>query len=276
MDLTEPQAGSDLAKVRVQAAPDGDHYKSHAAPRSSLRGVITRWPRMSFILCLPACRMLLKVSGEFLCSSFRSFLSTTTAAWAIETMSMLTSVEHKLGIHASPTCVLNFGDSGGAVGYLVGQENRGLACMFTMMNLARLQVGVQGIAVSERSYQAARDYAKERVQGQVPGGRESARIIEHPDVRRMLMTMKSLIEAMRATAYVTASTIDVANHTEDADLRTASLERSAVLTPVVKGWMTEVAQELTSIGVQVHGGNGYVEETGVAQQLRDAKNTDHL
>jgi len=182
-----------------------------------------------------------------------------------------TSVEHKLGIHASPTCVLNFGDSGGAVGYLVGQENRGLACMFTMMNLARLQVGVQGLAVSEGSYQAARDYAKERVQGQIPGSRESARIIEHPDVRRMLMTMKSLIEAMRATAYVTASTIDIANHTEDADLRTASLERSAVLTPIVKGWITEVAQELTSIGVQIHGGNGYVEETGAAQYLRDAR-----
>ena len=140
-----------------------------------------------------------------------------------------------------------------------------------MMNLARLQVGVQGIAVSERSYQAARDYAKERVQGQVPGGRESARIIEHPDVRRMLMTMKSLVEAMRATAYVTASAIDIANHTEDADLRTATLERSALLTPVVKGWMTEVAQELTSIGVQIHGGNGYVEETGAAQYLRDAR-----
>ena len=182
-----------------------------------------------------------------------------------------TSVEHKLGIHASPTCVLNFGDSGGAVGYLVGQENRGLACMFTMMNLARLQVGVQGLAVSEGSYQAARDYAKERVQGQIPGSRESARIIEHPDVRRMLMTMKSLIEAMRATAYVTASTIDIANHTEDADLRTTSLERSAVLTPIVKGWITEVAQELTSIGVQIHGGNGYVEETGAAQYLRDAR-----
>jgi acyl-CoA dehydrogenase len=167
--------------------------------------------------------------------------------------------------------VLNFGDNDGAVGYLVGQENRGLACMFTMMNLARLQVGIQGLAISERSYQAARDYAKERVQGQVPGSHESARIIQHPDVRRMLMTMRSLVEAMRATAYVSASAIDVAHHAEDADKRAGALERSALLTPVVKGWMTEVALELASTGVQVHGGMGFVEETGVAQYLRDAK-----
>jgi hypothetical protein len=183
----------------------------------------------------------------------------------------VTSVEHKLGIHASPTCVLNFGDKAGAIGYLVGKENRGLACMFTMMNLARLQVGIQGLSISERSYQASRDYAKERVQGQVLGTHENARIIQHPDVRRMLMTMKSLIEAMRATAYVTASALDVAHHIEDADMRAAALERSALLTPVVKGWMTEVAQELTSIGVQIHGGSGFIEETGVAQHMRDAK-----
>ena len=167
--------------------------------------------------------------------------------------------------------MLNFGDNDGAIGYLVGQENRGLACMFTMMNLARLQVGVQGLAISERSYQAARDFAKERVQGQIPGSNEAARIIQHPDVRRMLMTMKSIIEAMRATAYVTASTIDIAHHTEDADRRTLALERSALLTPIVKGWMTEVAKELTSIGIQIHGGTGFIEETGVAQHLRDAQ-----
>jgi len=183
----------------------------------------------------------------------------------------VTSVEHKLGIHASPTCVLNYGDNGGAVGYLVGQENRGLACMFTMMNLARLQVGVQGLAISERSYQAARDYAKERVQGQVPGRHESARIVQHPDVRRMLMIMKSLIEAMRATAYVTASTIDISHHAEDAETKSEAFERTALLTPIAKGWMTEVAQELTSIGIQVHGGTGFVEETGAAQYLRDAR-----
>jgi len=270
MDLTEPQAGSDLAKVRAQAVADGDHYKvsgtkifitwgDHEMAENVIHLVLAR---------LPDAPEGVRGISLFLVPKF---LVNDDGSPGDRNDVYATSVEHKLGIHASPTCVLNFGDSGGAVGYLVGQENRGLACMFTMMNLARLQVGVQGIAVSERSYQAARDYAKERVQGQVPGKRESARIIEHPDVRRMLMTMKSLIEAMRATAYVTASTIDFANRTEDADLRTASLERSALLTPVVKGWMTEIAQELTSIGVQIHGGNGYVEETGVAQYLRDAR-----
>jgi acyl-CoA dehydrogenase len=143
--------------------------------------------------------------------------------------------------------------------------------MFTMMNLARLQVGVQGLAISERAYQAARDYAKERVQGKFPGNTESAAIIQHPDVRRMLMTMKSLIEAMRATAYVTAGVLDIARHTDDADTRAAALERSALLTPIVKGWMTEVAQELTSIAIQIQGGNGYIEETGAAQHFRDAR-----
>ena len=270
MDLTEPQAGSDLAKVRAQAVPDGDHYKvsgtkifitwgDHEMAENVVHLVLAR---------LPDAPDGVRGISLFLVPKF---LVNDDGSLGDRNDVFVTSVEHKLGIHASPTCVLNFGDSGGAVGYLVGQENRGLACMFTMMNLARLQVGIQGIAVSERSYQAARDYAKERVQGQIPGSRESVRIIQHPDVRRMLMTMRSLIEAMRATAYVTASAIDIASHTEDADLRTAALERSALLTPIVKGWMTEVAQELTSIGVQVHGGNGYVEETGAAQHLRDAK-----
>ena len=270
MDLTEPQAGSDLAKVRAQAVPDGDHYAisgtkifitwgDHEMAENVVHLVLARLPdapdgvRGISLFLVP--KFLVNDDGS---------LGDRNDVYA-------TSVEHKLGIHASPTCVLNFGDNDGAVGYLVGQENRGLACMFTMMNLARLQVGIQGLAVSERSYQAARDYAKERVQGQLPGSHESARIIQHPDVRRMLMTMRSLVEAMRATAYVTASAIDVVHHTEAADMRAAALERSALLTPVVKGWMTEVAQELTSIGVQVHGGTGYIEETGVAQYLRDAK-----
>jgi alkylation response protein AidB-like acyl-CoA dehydrogenase len=270
MDLTEPQAGSDLAKVRTQAMPDGDHYQvtgtkifitwgDHEMAENVVHLVLAR---------LPDAPEGVRGMSLFLVPKF---LVNDDGNLGERNDVYVTSVEHKLGIHASPTCVLNFGDKGGAVGYLVGKENRGLACMFTMMNLARLQVGIQGLAVSERSYQAARDYAKERVQGQIPGSHESATIIHHPDVRRMLMTMKSLIEAMRATAYVTASTIDVAHHTEDADSRTEALERAALLTPIVKGWMTEVAQELTGIGVQVHGGTGFVEETGVAQYLRDAK-----
>ncbi len=270
MDLTEPQAGSDLAKVRVQAVPDGDHYKimgtkifitwgDHEMAENVVHLVLAR---------LPDAPEGVRGISLFLVPKF---LVNDDGSLGDRNDVYVTSVEHKLGIHASPTCVLNFGDGGGAVGYLVGKENRGLACMFTMMNLARLQVGLQGLAVSERSYQAARDFAKERVQGQVPGSHESARIIQHPDVRRMLMTMKSLIEAMRATAYVTAAAIDVAHHTEDADMRAAALERAALLTPIVKGWMTEVAQELTSIGIQIHGGTGFIEETGVAQYQRDAK-----
>jgi len=270
MDLTEPQAGSDLAAIKAQAVPDGDHYKitgtkifitwgDHEMSENILHLVLAR---------LPDAPEGVRGISLFLVPKF---LVNDDGGLGDRNDVYATSVEHKLGIHACPTCVLNFGDNDGAVAFLVGQENRGLAGMFTMMNLARLQVGVQGLAMSERAYQAARDYAKERVQGQVPGSRENARVIQHPDVRRMLMTMKSLIEAMRATALVSAATIDIANNTEDPDIRTLAIERAAVLTPIVKGWMTEVSQELTSIGVQIHGGNGYIEETGVAQHMRDAR-----
>ncbi len=270
MDLTEPQAGSDLAAIRTQAIADGDHFKITGTK------IFITWGDQEMtenVIHLVLARLADAPEGVRGISLFLvpKFLVNDDGSLGARNDVFVTSVEHKLGIHASPTCVLNFGDKDGAVGYLVGEQNRGLACMFTMMNLARLQVGVQGLAISERAYQAARDYAKERVQGQFPGNPESAAIIQHPDVRRMLMTMKSLIEAMRATAYVTAAAIDIARHTDDADTRTAALERSAVLTPIVKGWMTEVAQELTSIGIQIHGGNGYVEETGAAQHFRDAR-----
>ena len=182
-----------------------------------------------------------------------------------------TSLEHKLGIHSSPTCVMSFGDKDGAVGYLVGEENKGLAAMFTMMNQARLEVGLQGLAVSERAYQLACSYAKDRVQGRVPGQEGRAPIVHHADVRRMLMLMRSQVEAMRALAFVTAALVDLTHHGESDDEKRAAGARLALLTPVVKGWCTEVAQETTSLGIQVHGGMGYVEETGAAQHYRDAR-----
>jgi hypothetical protein len=175
------------------------------------------------------------------------------------------SVEHKLGIHGSPTCVMAYGDNGGAIGYLVGEENQGLACMFTMMNEARLKVGLQGLGASEGAYQKAVAYARERVQGGVP-------IIEHADVKRMLLTMRALNEAMRALAYSEAVTMDLA-HAGSEETREASQRRIDLMIPVIKGWLTELGMEVTSLGVQVHGGMGYVEETGAAQYLRDVRIT---
>jgi hypothetical protein len=180
------------------------------------------------------------------------------------------SVEHKLGIHGSPTCVMAFDR---AVGYLVGELNNGLAAMFTMMNHARLGVGLEGVAVSERSYQRARAYAKDRVQGRVAGETGRAPIIRHADVRRMLLTMKAYIEAMRSITYVTAADLDLSRRHPDKATRARHQSRLELMTPVVKGWSTEMGQVLTSLGVQIHGGMGYVEETGVAQYLRDARIT---
>ena len=170
------------------------------------------------------------------------------------------SVEHKLGIHGSPTCVMSYGENDGAIGYLLGEENQGLACMFTMMNEARLKIGVQGLGVSEGAYQKALSYARERVQGGVP-------IVEHADVKRMLLTMKTSIEAMRALAYAEAVTLDLAHRQRDAEKQA----RVDLMIPVVKGWMTEMSDEITSLGVQVHGGMGFIEETGAAQYFRDAR-----
>ncbi|MGB9644618.1 MAG: acyl-CoA dehydrogenase, partial [Stellaceae bacterium] len=183
------------------------------------------------------------------------------------------SIEHKLGIHASPTCVMSFGEKEGAVGYLVGRENEGLAHMFTMMNEARQKVGLQGLGIAERAYQAARDYAKERVQGRPAGQRSGDRvtIIHHPDVRRMLLTMKSQIEAMRAFGYVLAADADLAHKHSDPDERHRHQKRVDLLTPVLKGWCTELGVDIASLGVQVHGGMGFIEETGAAQYLRDAR-----
>jgi alkylation response protein AidB-like acyl-CoA dehydrogenase len=183
------------------------------------------------------------------------------------------SIEHKLGIHASPTCVMSYGDEGGAVGYLIGEANAGMRYMFTMMNTARLSVGLEGLAISERAYQQALAYAQERRQGRAFGARttESSPIVEHPDVRQMLLTMKSCIEAMRCLLYTNAMLIDRSRHSDDPAVRQRDGELVELLTPVSKAWSTELGVELTSLAVQIHGGMGYVEETGAAQHFRDSR-----
>ncbi|MDP6897448.1 MAG: acyl-CoA dehydrogenase family protein, partial [Rhodospirillales bacterium] len=185
------------------------------------------------------------------------------------------SIEHKLGINASPTAVMSYGDDGGAIGYLVGEENMGLAYMFTMMNNERLSVGLQGVGVSERAYQHALAYARERIQSRkIDGGSpEPVAIIEHPDVRRMLLDMKAQTEATRALAYYVAAELDAAERHADADRRTAAQARVDLLTPVVKAWGSDTSIDVTSTGIQIHGGMGFIEETGAAQYYRDARIT---
>lgn len=270
MNLSEPQAGSDLAAVKTRAVPEGDHY------RISGTKIFITWGDQEFsenVIHLVLARTPDAPEGVGGISLFLvpKYLPDEGGAAGERNDVYCASIEHKLGIHASPTCVMNYGDDEGAIGYLVGERNKGLACMFTMMNHARINVGIQGLAVTERAYQLAREYARQRVQGRAPGEKGRVTIIHHADVRRMLLLMKSFVEAMRATAYATAAAMDVVQHDTDAEQRSAAHDRAALLTPVVKGWFTEVAQELTSLGVQVHGGMGFVEETGAAQHMRDAR-----
>ncbi len=270
MNLTEPQAGSDLAAVACKAVPDGDAYRIFGTK------IYITWGDHEIsenIIHLVLARIEGAPEGVRGISMFLvpKFMPDENNNPGDANDVRVVSVEHKLGIHGSPTCVLSFGDADGAVGYLVGEENRGLAAMFTMMNQARMEVGLQGVAIGERAYQLACSYANERVQGRVPGHDGSVPIVHHFDVRRMLMLMRSQVEAMRALTYCAAALLDVAHHGDSDDDRRVAEARLALLTPVVKGWCTEVAQETTSLGVQIHGGMGYVEETGAAQYMRDAR-----
>lgn len=270
MNLTEAQAGSDLAVVATKAVPEGDHYRITGSK------IFITWGDQEFsenIIHLVLARLPDAPDGIRGISLFLvpKFLLNDDGSIGERNDVYVPGIEHKLGIHASPTCVMAFGDNVGAVGYLVGEENKGLAGMFTMMNHARIGVGVQGIAICERAYQLARSYALERKQGKAPGVKGSATIIHHPDIRRMLLVMKSQIEAMRATAYYAAGAQDLTDHSQDDTQRAAAASRLALLTPVVKAWMTETSLELTSLAIQVQGGMGYVEETGAAQHLRDAR-----
>ncbi len=269
MNLTEPQAGSDLAAIKTRAVPNGDTYLL------SGRKIFITWGDHDLtdnILHLVLARLPDAPPGIRGISLFLvpKYLVNADGSTGRRNDVYPVSIEHKLGIHSSPTCVMSYGDNGGAHGYLVGAKHNGIACMFTMMNHARLSVGIQGLSISERAYQQALSYAKEREQGKIPGQPGRARIIEHADVRRMLMLMKSGCEAMRALAYISAATLDHMNHSPDGGNHG---ERFALLTPVVKAWSTELAQEITSLGVQVHGGMGYIEETGAAQHYRDARIT---
>jgi alkylation response protein AidB-like acyl-CoA dehydrogenase len=271
MNLTEPQAGSDLAAVNTRAVPEGDHYRltgqkifitwgDHQMTDNIIHLVLAR---------LPDAPHGVKGISLFLVPKF--ILDSNDEPGERNDVHCV-SIEHKLGIHGSPTCVLSFGDNGGAVGYLVGEPHRGLMAMFTMMNDARQSVGLQGLSVSERSYQQALGWAKERLQGTRSDGSRYP-IIDFPDVRRLLMLMKSGTEAMRGLSYVAAAEIDHSRLASDEGARAVHAARVDLYTPIVKGWLTEMSQELTSHGIQIHGGMGFIEETGSAQFYRDARIT---
>jgi 3-(methylthio)propanoyl-CoA dehydrogenase len=273
MNLTEPQAGSDVGALKTRAvpAPDGSWritgtkifitYGDHDFTDNIVHLVLARTPDAP-----PGTRGI----SLFLVPKF---LPNADGSPGKPNDLRCVSLEHKLGIHASPTCVMSFGDNGGATGWMIGELNQGMRCMFTMMNTARQSVGVQGLAIAERAYQQAVAFAKERKQGRAVGrpASESAAIIEHADVRRMLMTMKAEIEAMRALIYLNAESLDLAKRHPDAAVREARQGMVELLTPVVKGWCTDLGCEIASLGVQVHGGMGFVEETGAAQHMRDAR-----
>ena len=273
MNLTEPQAGSDLAAVRSRAEPlpDGSYklfgtkiyitYGEHDMAENIVHLVLAR---------VSGAPEGVKGISLFVCPKF---MVNADGSLGARNDVHCVSIEHKLGIKASPTAVLQYGDNGGAVGYLIGQENRGLEYMFVMMNAARFGVGQQGIGVAERSYQQAVGYARDRVQSRPVDGsmNTAAPIIHHPDVKRMLMTMRAYTEGCRAMALVAAAAQDAAHAHPDADVRKQNQAFYEFLVPLIKGYSTEMSQEVTSLGVQVHGGMGFIEETGAAQHYRDAK-----
>jgi len=272
MNLTEPQAGSDVGALKTRAQRAGDHYLirgqkifitwgEHDCAENIVHMVLARTPDGP-----PGTKGL----SLFIVPKF---LPRADGTLGERNDLRCVSLEDKLGIHASPTCVMAYGDSGGAIGYLMGAENQGMACMFTMMNNARVLIGLEGLAIGERAYQAARDYARERVQSTALGVRDGGLvpIIRHPDVRRMLMTMRALNEAMRGLLYTAAAALDTAKRHPDETARAHAQARIDLLTPVVKAWLTDSGCEVASLGVQVHGGMGYIEETGAAQYYRDVR-----
>ncbi len=274
MQLTEPQAGTDLAAIKTHGKPGVDN---NGNPCFRLVGqkIFITWGDHNMtenILHF----VLAKTDGGG--KGVRALSLFLVPKYCLDRQGKIAerndiyplSLEHKLGIHGSPTCIMSLGDNEGAIGYLIGKEGQGINCMFTMMNSARLDVGLQGLAISERAYQQARSFARERIQGSRSDGSGIA-IIEYPDVKRMLLLMKSLSEAMRAMLYITAAEIDFSDHSMNERDATAAKERLGLLVPIVKGWCTETSQEVTGLNIQIHGGMGFIEETGAAQHYRDAR-----
>ena len=270
MNLTEAGAGTDVGSIKTSATPEKEHYLirgqkifitwgEHDMTENIVHLVLARLPGAP-----------LGVKGISLFLVPKILVNEDGSLGEPNDLKAL-SLEHKIGIHACPTCVMSYGDIRGATGYLIGEENKGLECMFTMMNNARLTVGLQGVSVAERAYQQALSYCNERVQGVAPGYKEAGPIIRHPDVQRMLTTMKSITEAARALTYSACTEVDMAA----SDLPVGTLEkhtrRLGLFTPIVKGWCTEVAQEVATLSLQCHGGMGFIEETGIAQIFRDAR-----
>jgi 3-(methylthio)propanoyl-CoA dehydrogenase len=278
MNLTESQAGSDLAQIRTRAVAEGDHYRLFG------QKIFITWGDHDYttnIIHMVLGRIEGSPAGVRGISLFivPKVLVNPDGTLGKPNEVRCVSIEHKLGIHASPTCVLSYGDRDGAVAYLVGEPNRGLEYMFIMMNSARLSVGLEGYAMGERAYQHAAEYARTRIQGKPPVARGAAAtggpapIINHPDIKRMLLTMKSTTEAARALSMYTGFQLDLAAYHPDKQQQAAAQARGDLLIPVVKGWCTETGNQMTGIGVQIHGGMGFIEETGAAQYVRDVRIT---
>src|ERR1700754_5111578 len=275
MQLTEPGAGSDVGALRTRAerADDGSYrlkgtkifitYGEHDMTDNIVHFVLAR---------LPDAPAGTRGISLFLVPKF---LVNADGSLGARNDIHASGVEHKLGMHASPTCTMTMGDKGGAIGYLIGEENKGMACMFTMMNQARLGVGLEGVGIADRAFQQALAYAQERKQGRAVGkkGDGSDAIIVHPDIKRMLLQMRALTAASRTICYATAVALDVAARAKDAKVKAEAAARAALLTPIAKAFSTDIGNEVAYLGVQVHGGMGFIEETGAAQHSRDARIT---